>query len=871
MKQLKREKKELTFRSDRLDVINESTRLETETLKKEIAELTLERNQLKLELSAARIELNYEKEVSKSPPLVAKDEADSKSANEKPADDRFTDELIENIERLTKEKADLAEALEKAVNEAAAVPEVVKEEKRPLEDRAQQTEAVEPVEAKPCESCISQTGQIASLEAQVEKLRADEVQGEQRLVEVREAAQARQEADLAVLRSETAQLKERLEQEVEQSRVELDQLGEQMRARQNDLEAVQLKLAEAEAATKAAEAERELLSQKLSESQEQQIELKVDMGQNAEKLCAVEEKCKGIEKERDDFKRKCKEFEARIDVLNRSEKAAEKDACERLQQLEKALEEALVEREEILEAAEKEIQAQKTIAIETEQKMMDDFEWKLREIESEYRGKIKTLEDGLESQVKTAVDDMVRQKDEDFNRQSIAMRREMDEKMRLERNALKTALDTQNTAQREKAIDLYRIEKDREIRILQKSWEDEQDRLNREIIRLQRQIDNLPREIEAATREVRLECDAKLQEEKRKLQKADQKAMEEADKVRLEMSGQLRKVQAQNDEKIAEYEAKLEAAHGNRMSSMFQMKDEMESDFTERMEQLRDLFKKDLINQSEKLEQEEAKSRMLEERLRASVKAKQDEIDDLNSYYTNRETELEAKINELLTRLQEQTALSVKLQSEIDEYEWYEEEEEPQRPPSSRSQHNKPHSRPPSTKPLDQYKYSQTITEENTSALNNVEATEAVEVDEEDAQEEIEVDQDEPEDDIPDIEVNEEYEEVNPAAFETATAAHNNYVSMTSLYATAPASSASEVSSASSPVAPSSPVANSLTPAVNAAAPPPLAEEAFLPEASPPAEAAPASPASTESPPATPQQQQPQQHTYANPLRFLYL
>ena len=36
-----------------------------------------------------------------------------------------------------------------------------------------------------------------------------------------------------------------------------------------------------------------------------------------EKLCAVEERYKGIEKERDDLKRKCKEFEAKMDVLTR--------------------------------------------------------------------------------------------------------------------------------------------------------------------------------------------------------------------------------------------------------------------------------------------------------------------------------------------------------------------------------------------------------------------------------------------------------------------------------------------------------------------------------------------------------------------------
>ena len=76
---------------------------------------------------------------------------------------------------------------------------------------------------------------------------------------------------------------------------------------------------------------------------------------------------------------------------------------------------------------------------------------------------------------------------------------------------------------------------------------------------------------------------------------------------------------------------------------------------------------------------------------------------------------METKINDLLLRLQEQTALSIKLQAELDEYEWYEEEDEAevgaadgnkaepyQRPASSRS---RPHSRPQSTKPLEQHRY----------------------------------------------------------------------------------------------------------------------------------------------------------------------
>jgi len=37
-----------------------------------------------------------------------------------------------------------------------------------------------------------------------------------------------------------------------------------------------------------------------------------------EKLCSLEDKCRIIERERDDLKRKCKELEAKLDVLNKN-------------------------------------------------------------------------------------------------------------------------------------------------------------------------------------------------------------------------------------------------------------------------------------------------------------------------------------------------------------------------------------------------------------------------------------------------------------------------------------------------------------------------------------------------------------------------
>ena len=61
--------------------------------------------------------------------------------------------------------------------------------------------------------------------------------------------------------------------------------------------------------------------------------------------------------------------------------------------------------------------------------------------------------------------------------------------------------------------------------------------------------------------------------------------------------------------------------------------------------------------------------------LNLKLEEKRQECEDNILYYTQREAELEAKIDELMTRLQEQTAAYMKLQSEFDNYEWWEEGE----------------------------------------------------------------------------------------------------------------------------------------------------------------------------------------------------
>ena len=57
---------------------------------------------------------------------------------------------------------------------------------------------------------------------------------------------------------------------------------------------------------------------------------------------------------------------------------------DRVSSLEAALEAAAAERQEILLAAEQEIEYHRSIAAELERTMIEDFEWKVHEIEADY-------------------------------------------------------------------------------------------------------------------------------------------------------------------------------------------------------------------------------------------------------------------------------------------------------------------------------------------------------------------------------------------------------------------------------------------------------------------------------------------------------
>lgn len=110
---------------------------------------------------------------------------------------------------------------------------------------------------------------------------------------------------------------------------------------------------------------------------------------------------------------------------------------------------------------------------------------------------------------------------------------------------------------------------------------------------------------------------------------------------------------------------------------------------------LREIYRTEMLQQQELYAKDLEKWKDIERCLNLKLTEKKQEINDNIAYYTQRESELETKIDELMTRLQEQTANYIKLQTEFDNCEWWEEEEE-NKEPSLSQQSIKPSSRPPS-------------------------------------------------------------------------------------------------------------------------------------------------------------------------------
>merc|ERR1712110_866721 len=101
------------------------------------------------------------------------------------------------------------------------------------------------------------------------------------------------------------------------------------------------------------------------------------------------------------------------------------------------------------------------IAVELENSIMEDFEWKLHEMEKDYNAKLKYSKETVDEQIKEACRGILKEKDDEINKLGIKLRKDMDKK--LEKEKVAAALASVKGGSSDAVIEVIKKEKDAEM------------------------------------------------------------------------------------------------------------------------------------------------------------------------------------------------------------------------------------------------------------------------------------------------------------------------------------------------------------------------------------------------------------------------
>merc|ERR1712106_1012419 len=229
---------------------------------------------------------------------------------------------------------------------------------------------------------------------------------------------------------------------------------------------------------------------------------------------------KELQRQVDDLKKKLTEaqngkkkkgvtFSAEPEILTEPTKTGS------VKELEESLEAAYAERREIIETCRKEVEFHRTIASELETSIMEDFEWKLHEMEKDYNAKLKYSKEKVDEQIKEACRGILREKDDEINKLQIKLRKDMDEKLKKEREELQKALESVKGGSNEAAFAVIKKEKETELANKQKKWEEKRKKYHKEIEDIKKKLSDKEAELKKAATNVRQNNDSGMMEERK--------------------------------------------------------------------------------------------------------------------------------------------------------------------------------------------------------------------------------------------------------------------------------------------------------------------------------------------------------------------
>ncbi len=90
-------------------------------------------------------------------------------------------------------------------------------------------------------------------------------------------------------------------------------------------------------------------------------------------------------------------------------------------------------------------------------------------------------------------------------------------------------------------------------------------------------------------------------------------------------------MRADYDDKVEDLEKRLEVALGAKLEHMMALRDEVEQEYADRMEELRDMYRTEMDAQSETYEKDLEKAHQLEASMSETLKVKRQEADEFRS------------------------------------------------------------------------------------------------------------------------------------------------------------------------------------------------------------------------------------------------
>merc|ERR1712203_655988 len=112
--------------------------------------------------------------------------------------------------------------------------------------------------------------------------------------------------------------------------------------------------------------------------------------------------------------------------------------------------------------------------------------------------------------------------------------------------------------------------------------------------------------------------------------------------------------------------ARLQKALSEKVEKMLEMREEVEVEYADKMEDLRNMYRDEMNNQVSLAEKEKEKMQALEKSLQESLRSKRKEFDEMKVVCD----ESVSKVSDLERRLENQTNEVLRLTAELESYEY---------------------------------------------------------------------------------------------------------------------------------------------------------------------------------------------------------